>query len=43
MLNAEYKLTTQKFCGADELAGISGARFNLALNGRRFEPCWENG
>jgi hypothetical protein len=40
VLNAEYKLKTQQFCAADELAGISGARFNLALNGRRFEPCW---
>jgi hypothetical protein len=41
VLNAEYKLKTRQFCSADTLGGISGARFNLALNGRRFEPCWE--
>jgi hypothetical protein len=40
VLNAEYKLKTSKFCAADEAAGIMGARFNLALNGHRFEPCW---
>lgn len=40
VLNAEYKLATAKFCAADEAAGIMGARFNRALNGRRFEPCW---
>lgn len=40
VLNAEYRLKTSKFCAADEAAGIMGARFNLALNGRRFEPCW---
>jgi len=40
VLNAEYKLKTAKFCAADEAAGIIGARFNLALNGKRFEPCW---
>jgi hypothetical protein len=39
VLNAEYRLKTQRFCSADALGGISGARFNLALNGRRFEPC----
>jgi hypothetical protein len=40
VLNAEYKLKTAKFCAADEAAGIMGARFKLALNGKRFEPCW---
>ncbi len=40
VLNAEYKLARSRFCAADERAGIVGARFNLALNGRRFEPCW---
>ena len=40
VLNAEYKLTTKKFCAADESAGLMGARFNLALNGHRFEPCF---
>jgi hypothetical protein len=40
VINAEYKLRTSRFCAADEAAGIIGARFNLALNGKRFEPCW---
>ena len=40
VLNAEYKLATKKFCAADEAAGIMGARFNLALNGRRYTACW---
>ncbi|HXB14871.1 MAG TPA: endo alpha-1,4 polygalactosaminidase [Solirubrobacteraceae bacterium] len=40
VINAEYKLKTKKFCAADEAAGIVGARFNLALNGKRFQPCW---
>jgi hypothetical protein len=40
VLNAEYKLPTAKFCAADDAAGIMGARFNLALNGHKFEPCW---
>jgi hypothetical protein len=40
VLNAEYKLRTSKFCAADEAAGIMGARFNLALNGKRYEPCF---
>jgi hypothetical protein len=40
VLNAEYKLRTSRFCAADQAAGIMGARFKLALNGKRFEPCW---
>ncbi len=40
VINAEYSLSDKRFCAADEAAGIIGARFNLALNGRRFEPCW---
>jgi hypothetical protein len=40
VLNAEYRLPTSRFCAADEAAGITGARYNLALNGRRYEPCW---
>jgi hypothetical protein len=40
VINAEYKLKKGRFCGADEALGIVGARFNLALNGKRFEPCW---
>ncbi len=40
VVNAEYKLKTTRFCAADTAAGIVGARFNLALDGKRFEPCW---
>jgi hypothetical protein len=40
VLNAEYHLSKHKFCAKDNAAGIMGARFNLALNGKRFEPCW---
>ncbi len=40
VIDAEYKLKTSRFCAADEALGIVGARFNLALNGKRFEPCW---
>ena len=40
VLNAEYHHATAKFCAADNAAGIMGARFNLALNGHRFQPCW---
>ncbi len=40
VLNAEYHLSTAKFCGADNAAGIMGARYNLALDGKRFEPCF---
>jgi Glycoside-hydrolase family GH114 len=40
VLNAEYGLSTSSFCGADNAAGIMGARYSLALNGSTFEPCW---
>jgi hypothetical protein len=40
VLNAEYSLAPRRFCAADSAVGIMGARFNLALNGRRFTPCW---
>lgn len=40
VLEAEYGLTKAKFCANDEALGFMGARFNLALNGNRFEPCW---
>jgi len=40
VLNAEYHEKTKRFCAADNAAGIMGARFNLALNGRHYEPCW---
>src|SRR5262249_46355624 len=39
VIDAEYKLKTKRFCAADEALGIVGARFNLALNGRRYQPC----
>jgi hypothetical protein len=38
-VDAEYKLRRARFCAADEALGIVGARFNKALNGKRFEPC----
>jgi hypothetical protein len=40
VLNAEYKLPVGRFCATDVAAGIMGARFNLALDGKRFTPCW---
>jgi hypothetical protein len=33
-------LRRPRFCAADTAAGIMGARFNLALNGKLFEPCF---
>jgi hypothetical protein len=39
VINAEYRLKLSRFCAADDAAGIVGARFNLALNGKRYEPC----
>ncbi len=42
VLNAEYHLKPAKFCTQDEAAGIMGARFNVKLNGARFEPCWKS-
>jgi hypothetical protein len=38
VFNAEYRLTTKKFCAADIAAGINGARFNVGLTGTR-SPC----
>lgn len=40
VLNAEYSLSTSKFCAADNAAGIMGAKFDLELDGKTFEPCW---
>jgi len=40
VLNAEYRVKAARFCAPDNSTGIMGARFNLALNGKRFEPCW---
>jgi hypothetical protein len=42
VLNAEYTSdgeTTTKFCQADEAAGIAGALFDLALDGKTYQPC----
>ena len=39
VLNAEYSLATSSFCPPDNAAGIMGARFNVALDGRVYEPC----
>ena len=40
VLNAEYHLATKKFCAADQSRGFMGARFALALKGKKFQPCW---
>jgi hypothetical protein len=40
VLNAEYSLATSAFCAADNAAGIMGARYDLELDGKTFEPCW---
>ncbi len=40
VLNAEYSLATSAFCSADNSAGIMGARYDLELDGKTFEPCW---
>jgi hypothetical protein len=39
VLNAEYSLSTSSFCAADDAAGIMGARYDLELDGKTFEPC----
>jgi hypothetical protein len=39
VLNAEYG-SSNAFCAADNAAGIMGARFDLELDGKTFEPCW---
>jgi len=40
VLNAEYHLATKKFCSADTTRGFMGARFAVALKGKKFQPCW---
>jgi hypothetical protein len=40
VLNAEYELAASSFCAADNAAGIMGARYDLELDGKTFEPCW---
>jgi hypothetical protein len=42
VLDAEYTAdgeTTARFCAADRRAGIAGALFDVALDGRAYEPC----
>jgi hypothetical protein len=39
VLDAEYRLTLGQFCAADQRLGIMGARYDLALDGRLWEPC----
>jgi glycosyl hydrolase family 114 len=42
VLNAEYsddRETTTKFCSADIAAGITGALFNVNLDGKTYQPC----
>ncbi|HEX3909804.1 MAG TPA: endo alpha-1,4 polygalactosaminidase [Solirubrobacteraceae bacterium] len=39
VLNAEYGKKNNKFCPADDAAGIMGARFAKSLNGKKFIPC----
>lgn len=41
VLDAEYDRSLYpQFCAADARAGIMGAVYNLALDGRLYEPCW---
>ena len=39
VFQAEYKLTTAKFCAADNAANFNGARFKRSLNGKLLQPC----
>ncbi len=43
VLNAEYNLAPAQFCGADNAAGIMGARFSVDLDGSVYQPCWKAG
>ena len=46
VLNAEYVEdgeTPATFCSADVAAGITGALFNVALNGKTYTPCAPRG
>ena len=40
VLDAEYKNNLYPGFCSTEPAGIMGALFNTALNGRVFKPCW---
>ena len=39
VFQAEYKLTTAKFCNADNAENFNGIRFKLNLNDSLFQPC----
>jgi hypothetical protein len=44
VLNAEYRRSLYPgFCAADNRRGIMGALYDLALDGRMYEPCWAHG
>jgi hypothetical protein len=40
VMDAEYSLPRSHFCTRDQALGVMAARYNLALNGRVFRPCW---
>jgi hypothetical protein len=41
VLNGEYRRSLYPgFCGADQRAGIMGALYDLALDGRSYRTCW---
>jgi hypothetical protein len=39
VFQAEYKLSTSKFCGADNANNFNGVRFGLNLDDSTFQPC----
>ena len=44
VLNAEYQASLYPgFCASDGRAGIMGALYDLALDGRVYRPCWGRG
>lgn len=40
VLDAEYNLPRSSFCADDRRLGITAARYNLALDGQTYQPCW---
>lgn len=40
VLDAEYGLAPSRFCAVERRVGIMGARYDLALDGRVWQPCW---
>jgi hypothetical protein len=44
VLDAEYQSSLYpRFCAADVRAGIMGALYDLAIDGRVYRPCWRHG